>query len=76
MTAFSTDPSPKKIEQAVDMFLELRDFLRAEPPAEDVLRVVADVQPVGARALVLQHVVSVVGVGADGPGCAGEAEGA
>ncbi|MCF3178695.1 hypothetical protein IPZ70_01835 [Streptomyces polychromogenes] len=37
MTAFSTDPSPKKIEQAVDMFLELRDFLRGEPPAEDVL---------------------------------------
>lgn len=41
MTALSTDPSPKKIEQAVDILLELRDYLRAEPPADDVLTLLA-----------------------------------
>ncbi|MEV6730738.1 hypothetical protein [Streptomyces sp. NPDC051364] len=37
MTALSTDPSPEKIDQAVDILLELRDYLRTEPPADDVL---------------------------------------
>ncbi|AWZ08887.1 MULTISPECIES: hypothetical protein [unclassified Streptomyces] len=37
MTALSNAPLPEKIDQAVDILLELRDHLRSEPPTDEVL---------------------------------------
>ncbi|WP_371589040.1 hypothetical protein OG590_07880 [Streptomyces goshikiensis] len=37
MTALSNGPLPEKIDQVVDILLELRDHLRAEPPTDEVL---------------------------------------